>query len=50
MARAEDFTIVVAVLGGTGTKGSASMVGAAKARAKKTARMVTRLLTHLGTG
>ena len=37
MARAEDFTIVVAVLGGTGTKGSASMVGAAKARAKKTA-------------
>lgn len=37
MAWAEDFTFVLAVLGGTGAKGSASMVGAAKARAKKTA-------------
>lgn len=37
MARTEDFTFVVAVFGGTGAKGSASVVGAAKARAKKTA-------------
>ena len=48
MARIEDFTFVVAVFGGTGAKGSASVVGAAKARAKKTAWMVRRLLTHLG--
>ena len=49
-ARAEDLTFVVGVFAGTEGNGSASIVGAARARAraKKTAWLIGRLCTHSG--